>query len=151
MGDETTTERFWSKVDKTEGCWLWTGAPGNHGYGQLRVGGREGGTWLAHRYAYLVGGGILYDGDQVDHLCGERLCVRPDHLRRVTPSEHTRDGWKRGQMRRSDASLALDTGVCLRGHDVTEEGALYVYPDGRRQCRRCYNDTRNAWRRGRSG
>lgn len=30
-------DRFWSKVDKTDGCWLWTGANNGEGYGQIYV------------------------------------------------------------------------------------------------------------------
>ena len=26
-------ERFWAKVDKTEGCWLWKLSPSSRGYG----------------------------------------------------------------------------------------------------------------------
>ena len=28
-------ERFWSKVEKTDTCWLWTGATDQTGYGVL--------------------------------------------------------------------------------------------------------------------
>ena len=44
-------ERFWSKVNKTEACWLWTGAL-SHGYGSYWVGGRSGRSVRAHRLAY---------------------------------------------------------------------------------------------------
>ena len=29
-------ERFWSKVQKADGCWLWMAAKNEHGYGRLR-------------------------------------------------------------------------------------------------------------------
>ena len=31
-------ERFWSKVAKSEGCWLWTAGTTVQGYGKFRVG-----------------------------------------------------------------------------------------------------------------
>lgn len=32
----TVQERFFQKVNKTESCWLWTGALNSRGYGSLR-------------------------------------------------------------------------------------------------------------------
>ena len=40
MRFQSTANRFWAKVEKTETCWLWTGAgtgPGRD-YGHFRVG-----------------------------------------------------------------------------------------------------------------
>lgn len=31
-------ERFWARVQKTDGCWLWTGAKAGRRYGQIRRG-----------------------------------------------------------------------------------------------------------------
>jgi len=45
----TREEWFWQKVDKTSGCWLWTGALNAKGYGVFGVApGRSG---LAHAYS----------------------------------------------------------------------------------------------------
>lgn len=41
-------ERFWSRVGKTECCWVWTGCRLPSGYGQFRVGGR---IVRAHRFS----------------------------------------------------------------------------------------------------
>lgn len=35
------SERFWAKVAKTEGCWLWTGCTDKKGYGQINKGTTE--------------------------------------------------------------------------------------------------------------
>ena len=42
---ETATPRFWSKVNKGDGCWLWTGTITYNGYGKF-------GPRLAHRIAF---------------------------------------------------------------------------------------------------
>ncbi len=80
--------RFWAKVDKSDGCWLWTGTPNNDGYGRLSVGGRH---VLAHRFSWeLHGLGLL--GDQgLDHKCLNRMCVNPWHLRVATQSQNNQN------------------------------------------------------------
>lgn len=47
-------ERFWAKVQKSDGCWLWTGAR-SWGYGILsdRPGGRKG-MHKAHRVSWRL-------------------------------------------------------------------------------------------------
>lgn len=34
---DSVLERFWSKVEKTEGCWLWTAGRIPEGYGQFAL------------------------------------------------------------------------------------------------------------------
>ena len=63
-------ERFWSKVNKTETCWLWTGALTGRGYGHFWLNGH---MVQAHRFAY----GDISPDLQLDHLCRVRTCVRP--------------------------------------------------------------------------
>lgn len=72
------SSRFWRKVDRSAECWLWLGARTNAGYGALSVGGKCVG---AHRVAWLLSRGELPEGQRVTHLCGNRSCVRPEHLR----------------------------------------------------------------------
>lgn len=68
-------DRFWSKVDKSGNCWLWTGTKFDDGYGLFNFGGRN---HLAHRIAF--GPTELF----VDHMCHVKHCVNPDHLREAT-------------------------------------------------------------------
>lgn len=75
--------RFWAQVQKTECCWFWRGHINNRGYGKF---GRD----FAHRFAYIVSGGTIAEGLEIDHLCRRPNCVRPDHLEPVTRSENLR-------------------------------------------------------------
>ena|SRR3990167_5931190 len=68
--------RFWAKVEKTDGCWEWTGARSN-GYGQFSVNSKP--AW-AHRVAYELTYGAIPDGLLVCHHCDNGRCVRPDHF-----------------------------------------------------------------------
>lgn len=72
------TDRFWAKVAKNDGCWVWTAARvhGN-GYGQFWSGGR---LVLAHRFSWALHYGTIPDGLCVLHRCDNRPCIRPDHL-----------------------------------------------------------------------
>lgn len=74
----STKERFWAKVKKTPDCWVWVGAIRETGYGAFR--GDDAETVRPHRYSFAEAYGYMPDGD-VDHRCGNRACVRPDHLR----------------------------------------------------------------------
>lgn len=96
---KTAQERFWARVDKagpiplvqgvTGHCWVWTGLPNDHGYGRFSVERR---ILLAHRWAYMQSRGAIPAGLELDHLCRQRECVRPDHLEAVTHAENVRRG-----------------------------------------------------------
>jgi len=74
-------ERFWRNVRKTDGCWIWTGTVTRQGYGQFSE--KRGGRWvhhLAHRASWLLKHNGIGPGRAVVQTCGNRLCVRPEHL-----------------------------------------------------------------------
>lgn len=73
----STDDRFWAKVNKTDGCWLWTACTNWAGYGKFYDGNS---LTAAHRYSYLLHNGQISDGQFVLHHCDTPACVRPDHL-----------------------------------------------------------------------
>jgi hypothetical protein len=90
--------RFFRKVrfDKS-GCWMWTGAYGfhpryrHHRYGQIIVWNkqtRKRRLTTAHKFSYLHVKGNVPKGFDVDHLCGNKLCVNPQHLEAVSHHEN---------------------------------------------------------------
>lgn len=92
--------RFWAKVQKTDACWLWTGAPNSTGYGAMSL---EGHRDYVHRHSYRLVNGPIPDSMEVDHKCHNRLCVRPDHLRVVTHTENAQN--HQGAMRDSKSGI----------------------------------------------
>ena len=81
--------RFWSKVEFTETCWLWTAQISNLGYGRFSI--RSYPTYV-HRYAYEFCVGLIPEDLELDHLCRVRHCLNPDHLEVVTSQENIRRG-----------------------------------------------------------
>lgn len=67
---------IWSKVDKTDNCWLWTGATSG-GYPSVRWNGK--GSTVA-RVLYRELYGDPPHNRFVRTTCGDKLCVRPEHL-----------------------------------------------------------------------
>jgi hypothetical protein len=68
-------------------CWIWLGGHNERGYGRTQWRGR---MMPAHRMMFERAGGVVPDGQQLDHLCGVPSCVNPEHLEPVTAAENTR-------------------------------------------------------------
>ncbi len=91
-GRGSVVDRFFAKVDRSSGdvaCWKWTGAIAGE-YGTFDVNTVQ---MPAHRAALiLLRAATLPSGRamHVDHLCGNKLCVNPDHLELVTARENIR-------------------------------------------------------------
>lgn len=97
---ETAEERFWSRVDKSEGqgpkgdCWEWVGMP-SHRYGSFTF---KGVKHAAHRFALeLKLGEPLGDGLFACHTCDNTRCCRPEHLFAGTAEDNTKDMWAKGR------------------------------------------------------
>lgn len=77
--------RFWSKVEKTDTCWLWLGSHDDKGYGWFKLDNR---MQRAHRVAYRLVIGDLADGFELHHECGNESCVNPEHLSPLSEDDH---------------------------------------------------------------
>lgn len=133
MSSQETANRFWSKVNKTDSCWLWLGHLDKGGYGQFAY--KRSSNCLAHRWAYqsLVGPiGDLPNGRPapLDHLCRVRSCVNPAHLEIVTPRENLLRGV-------SAQALNAQKTHCVHGHAFTEANTYRYDHNRRRGCKTC--------------
>lgn len=137
---------FWSWVDKTNNCWLWTGGlrSKNSPYGCWRENGK---SVLAHRVAYEMTIGLIPEKLTVDHLCKNTECVNPSHMELVTLSENVKRSkpWlKGGEM---STKLQLAKLACPKGHAYSEENTYKT--SKQRHCKTCRNEAqkRAYWNR----
>lgn len=94
LNNNAKMQRFWSKVSKTDSCWLWTGERSQFGHGRflynsVRVG--------AHRFSYETFVGPIPDGMFVCHKCDVPQCVNPEHLFVGTQKENIQDCVRKGR------------------------------------------------------
>lgn len=89
--------RFWSKVERGDGYWIWTAGKSSHGYGNFWLNGK---TVAAHRFAFERACGPIPEGMELLHSCDRRACVRPDHLSIGTALDNARDAVAKGRQAR---------------------------------------------------
>jgi hypothetical protein len=106
-------DRFWPKVAKGDGCWLWTAAKGHKGYGSFE-------HHNAHRIAYQLEYGPIPDGLFVLHRCDNPPCCRPDHLFLGTNADNMRDAFAKGRIKRLGLQGERNHRAKLSAADVLE-------------------------------
>lgn len=111
------------------GCWEWVGRPATNGYARLHINGRH---HYAHRFVYETAIGPIPEGRTLDHLCRNKMCVRPDHLEPVTDTENVLRGNGLGARNSRKTQCAL-------GHPLTPS------PFGFRWCQQCTSATRKRY------
>jgi len=113
--------RVLRRVQKSAGCWNWTGAATVGGYGTYRTMGL---ATTAHRVAYIAWFGAIPEGAELDHLCRNTRCVNPAHLEPVTHLENVRRSAKAQQTH------------CVNGHAFIPQNTR-IKGNGCRACKAC--------------
>lgn len=139
-GRQTESEainRFWSKVDKSGECWQWRGSICASGYGNGVPMSliRKYNTKRIHRVSLLLSGVDVPRGMDVDHMCRNRACVNPNHLRVVTRLVNSTEN------NLGPAALNKVKRQCKWGHEFNEQNTIVRIYLGRprRECRICKN------------
>jgi hypothetical protein len=85
---------FWSHVDKTGPCWLWTAGVNGQGRGCIRKDYKYRQT---HRLSWEMAFGPIPEGLHVLHKCDIPRCLNPDHLFLGTQADNVRDCVAKGR------------------------------------------------------
>lgn len=85
-------------------CVLWDGAVGSHGYGAIRINKK---VHLAHRVAFIISKGEIPQGKVLMHLCNNKLCINPDHLKLGTDAENLQHAYDTSQRKQVSKGCRL--------------------------------------------
>lgn len=120
--------RFWSNVQRGDGCWIWSGHIDALGYGRFRIAGV---TDRAHRAAWFFSNGRIPTGMEICHRCDNPSCVRPQHLFLGTHQENMDDMRLKG---RSAPQVNDYRGTRNPRARLTEQQARHVKYSNDRVC-----------------
>ena len=115
-------DRWAAKVspEPMSGCWLWTGAVKDLGYGVIGLGTREQGTAKAHRVAWELHNGEIPPKMNVLHRCDTPSCVNPSHLFLGTLQDNAIDCVSKGRNFIPDTRGERATWSKLKASDVAD-------------------------------
>jgi len=88
---ESAQERFFDKVEKTDGCWIWKACKNKDGYGKFRY---QKDAIKSHRFSYCLHNICSLESISefvIRHSCHNPSCVNPDHLSTGTNQDNVND------------------------------------------------------------
>lgn len=109
--------RFFAKVNKTPGCWIWTGALHQFGYGRFKDKEKQ---CLSHRFSWEFFFGKIPDGLWVLHRCDNPPCVNPGHLFLGNAFDNMQDCFRKGRGRIPHGRGEKNSHAILNSQQVSE-------------------------------
>lgn len=124
--NKSAIDRFAQKVviNQLNDCWEWQGAKSSIGYGQFAPTSRRKGGKLTspHRFIWEYLNGEIPNQREIDHICKNRACANPTHLRLVTHQENQQ--------------YSLLKEFCKHGHPLSGAN-LHITSQEKRICKKC--------------
>lgn len=145
---ETNLRRFMQKVNKSGpipyksdlgNCWTWSGSKDRFGYGRFKIGqaNHQAHRWIAAHEARVI---LRWDRElrqTVNHRCGNRSCVRPEHLYIADQKANVADAVADNtHFSATERRQAASRNCCVHGHEFTPVNT-YIAKSGQRVCRKC--------------
>lgn len=138
MFSKKETARIFCKisVDYKTGCWNWTGYLSD-GYGRIFWRGKR---YKAHRLIYVWAGNKLQNwkskkSPELDHICNNRSCVNPNHLKLVSNKTNILRGI-------GPTAINSKKTHCIHGHILPEKRNKR----GERVCKKCHTIQKRKYR-----
>ena len=72
-------------TERSSGCWKWAASHTKTGYARINFEGKQ---WRVHRLVFELQHGAVEAVVEIDHICGNRGCVNPNHLRAVSHKQN---------------------------------------------------------------
>ncbi len=141
------TKKFWSRVKKSNRCWIWTGTKTGHPkrlYGTIYFQGKP---IQAHRLSWFIKYG-QQPKLNVLHKCDNPPCVRPSHLFLGTQKDNMMDAARKGRLIPWNANKKR----CHNGHALIGSNLIFYKRKGKKNlghtCRTCKleNNRRYYWK-----
>jgi hypothetical protein len=129
--DQALRTKLAQMSDRSGECLVWSGWITEGGYGRVYHSGKN---HYVHRLAWADSQGQdIPAGMMIDHICRNRACLRPEHLRLVSARTNSVEN-SVGKTARNVAKTH-----CVNGHEFTTDNTRLVKRKGtdRRYCRAC--------------
>ena len=136
MFTEKEAKRIFSHIDidPITKCWNWTRKLDN-GYGRISFKGKN---WKVYKLLYIWKNGEIpkwrsFADLELDHICNNRACVNPEHLKLISHKENTLKG-------NGVTAINARKILCKYGHPLSPDNR------GHRKCKECmriYEKSRN--------
>ena len=94
-----------------------------NGYSRIRINGKQ---IQAHRWVWELLSGPIDEGMVIDHMCSNRKCILPSHLRVISQQQNIMAGKHNIDNRNH----------CNQGHPFTKENIM-IRKSGKRECAEC--------------
>lgn len=88
LSNSDEKNKFMSRVEISDTCWIWMASKNSDGYGNVWAKGK---CLKAHRLSYQLFKGDIPIGKEICHSCDNPSCVNPDHLWVGTHKENMND------------------------------------------------------------